>query len=116
MPVAQLRSLIADPSSWQFLPGAQEVRSAEGEVELVIRGPRRVWVRLQVQATDLGVSAELVEGDLKSLSVICEVTESPGGAQISLTLDLEAPFVLPGALMAELEQVTLTRWLEAIPA
>ncbi|TNE89153.1 MAG: hypothetical protein EP330_11985 [Deltaproteobacteria bacterium] len=111
---ATLRALVLDPAQWSLFPGIESIAVEGSEVQLALRGPRRLSVRVELRETEEGAVAELVEGDLRALHVEVRIRAVEKGAYVVLDMDLQAPYAVPGPLLAELEQVTLARWLGAL--
>ncbi|MCO4743459.1 MAG: SRPBCC family protein [Proteobacteria bacterium] len=111
-------ALLHDVGAWGFLPGSDEVRASDagGEVQLVLRGPRPLTVRLEVQRTDDGLRASLIEGDLKNLRARCTVVPEGEGSRVALSLELQSLLPVPGCLVAELDEHVLGRWLDGLAA
>jgi len=84
------------------------------DVALTLRAPRQLRIRLAVEPTPTGLRLALVEGDVSTASGELDVSGKGRASRLALDLDLEFPVRVPGALLRELEEETLPRWLAAL--
>jgi hypothetical protein len=115
---------LGDPASWPEVIGGLTVEEIvpdprvpeRCEVALRFEDPRPFRLRLQVGRHSSGISVLLVHGDLSSVDGRFEVVPTATGCALQARLEVYAPFALPGAFRAELEQALLPRWVDAMVA
>jgi hypothetical protein len=114
---AVVRRLVQQPDGWSWVPGIESVDLDARELQLSIRGPRVLRARLAVTLTPSGLTAELVEGDLKSLTLRVVVEDcGEGRCKVELGVKIIPPYPVPGTLVREFEEVTVGRWVLALDA
>lgn len=84
------------------------------EVDLVLRAPRDLHLRLAVGLEEHGVRLALVQGDATSVDGEITVAPADGGCELAWRLDVLVPFAVPGALAEELSQEVVPRWVEGL--
>jgi hypothetical protein len=111
---------VVDFAAWrEWIPGVVDLEvepQPDGHTDIVmaLRAPRELRMRIAMEPTDTGFRFALVEGDVSAASG--ELTVSGKGKQSRLVLDLELEFPVrvPGALLRQLEEETVPRWLAAL--
>ncbi len=121
LPVEQLLARLHDLDGWAAWLGPQvgfEVHRAgvSSEVQLDLRVPRPVRLRLEVLSQNDGIVVMLVEGELQGVEVEVQAVAVGEASELRAAVWVQFPVAVPGALLRELEHEAVPRWLNAIAA
>ncbi|MBW2255304.1 MAG: SRPBCC family protein [Deltaproteobacteria bacterium] len=117
---ATVRKRVVAFETWrEWIPGLVDLEvdpQPDGHTDIVmaLQAPRQLQLRIAVEPTDTGFRFALVEGDVSTASGELTVSGKGRKSRLVLELELEFPVRIPGALLRELEEETLPRWLAAL--
>jgi hypothetical protein len=115
---AAILAALQDVESWQeWVPGLIAVACVPDpatpggwDVQLLLRGPRELALRLLVAPMDEGVAFRLLQGDASSLSGDVRVNKDA----IDWNAEAVWPVPVPGPLLVELRTEVLPRYSRAL--